>query len=492
MIQLHSSEQNPALFLENIEQFLSSNEKQRLIIRKDTEGKYHFNLKPHSFLQRADHDSLKNLKEIIGSKRLERIFLRKELNLNVRKLLSDKVNLTQEVVHKIFIGLSDVRREDLEEQAHFEGKDLKKLNVIEIDDLTEKLFPISKVSQLFFRHCKSINYLDVPYSCGKGFIGLQERVWTIITARETFRQKNADVTALKIYEAEMLTSRLADREPTLGTVIRLREGYYSVDRIFTKGGAYVSVIKSMSNPSKAIVICRGTASRPAATGAFLSGINNILKEMGFFAVKSIWHDLKKYLSQSQIEEIDVMGKSQGGAHAQYLITLLLGKSSQKVNSLTTYCGVGVPGKVQETFEKIIKFKNVHKPKILILRNSGEDAKNQVDYIPLYGGVHVHTPDTTEVYYITPADSQKPIEFIPRIRRIGQVWDKLLKSFKWSHCRQTTLQTFTIFKKDDIENDVNSGMKLEPLRRRIAGLINILTLGFANRISFVQFYEKVGV
>lgn len=487
-----------AAFYQAADQLLSTRHSAYLSIDKTNTGQYSFKVLPLSISWRIlpffgvdahQQFTMENLKDLIGEKRLHRIFLRKELGLYPGLLDSKSSILTREVVHKIFIGLGDVRFEDLEEMAAKNHQSLKEMNVKKIDALYRELFPMQQIQDIFYRHCLAVDYHDKGKTSGKGFKGLQERVWTISKAKDEFIADKFDNPSLaKVSEIEMLTSRLGDREPPVGSVIRLPEGYFKVDRIFARKGAYVSVLSEIGcKQPRTLIICRGTAARWGATGNVLSGVNDCLKEIGLLGVRSIWHDLKRYLEEQKVSHVEVLGKSLGGAHAQYLAVLIAGKTSITLKSLSTCCSVGVPSRVQEIFNKTFSYLSSQQTSTFILRNTGDLQKNQVDYIPLVGGPHLHI-GKVHVYYAAPQEDSIHSSFIPDQGIIKKLIC-LLKSFSNGHTRQNTLKPFKLYESRNIEQEVNKGRDLEPIRFMVARIFHLFTLGYFNSISFEDFYQK---
>ncbi len=488
-----------AEFLLSTHALLDNAANAKMVIKKRKPGAFAFELVPISLCQglmalvgwhTPCEASIKNLKELIGHKRLMRIFLKEELQLNPAQLWQNQVALTKHVVHRIFIGLGDIRLEDLQERAAMEGKVLNNLSVKEIDRLYHKLMPAHPFEKALMSHCKQVNYHDKVVTHGKGFSGLQERVWTVFTAKsEVFSPMHTSPTHARMAEIEMLTSRFADREPPVGTVLRLKEGYFAIDRIFAQGGAHVSVLKEISaSQPRILLLCRGTAASWHATGGYLSALNDCLKEIGSLGVKSIWADLEQYLREHKILQIDILGKSLGGAHAQYLTTLIGGATNVQVNSLVTNCSVGIPQKVQELFTQTISDKGLKEPEVLIVRNAGNPQAHEVDHVPCVGGVHLHTQKSTKVYYFLPHEDTTtfatPAEGSTMQKMLG-----LIHSFGFSHSRQNSLSRFSLRVGDNLAQEVKMGTHLEPVRDMMSTLFHYMTLGLVNGETFEKFYRR---
>ncbi|MCE5318117.1 MAG: hypothetical protein LLG04_12260 [Parachlamydia sp.] len=416
---------------------------------------------------RAERETVQNLKELLGAKRLERIFLRRDLSLNPKRLRSHQLRLTKEIVHKLLVGLSDIRLDDLEEKAAAQSLDLKTLNTAQMDQLYGNLLPNLKLKSI----CRPVSFLDCAVTSGKGFKGLQERVWTIQKARKRAIKNSQPQKHAQIAEIEMLSSRLADREPPQGSIVRLKDAYFVVDRAIERGGACLRLFRELSPQPRTLLVCRGMAARTSASGALLSILNGIVKKIGLFGIGKSWAELRQYLIEKRVQQIDILGKSLGGGHAQYLTALILNQTSVEVRSLSTYCSIGTPAKVQKLFDSAIK-KGKRKPNIAIVRNRD-------DYIPLVGGTHLHTADTTKLYYV----AKTPLTFsalMPKGQGFSKTIARLFHSFGAPHMQQNTLRKqFYICEPVHLTQELYSGNRLETFRYRAAQVINLATFGLLN-------------
>lgn len=457
--------------------------KKYLQISKESDGSYAFNVSS----TKSTSDSLNLFEEMLGKNRLHRICNRKELKLNPIKPLS----LSKNTVQKILMGMMHIQKEDLEE---IEGP---------IADRFERLVLFDQFS-VFEQACikapPSIDRFSVDKAegSGKGFKGLVEKVTLLNHHHFTLKETSSDETSL-YRDVEMLTSRIGDREMEKGMALHLRDGYFYVDEVFARGGAYVSILRDFENKLPPKIVCRGTAMRKKATGRFSSGLNDILLQIGIEGVKQIWPDLSNYLSKEAIKEVEIMGKSLGGAHAQELAVLIEGIQNITVTKLTTYCSVGVGKEINRLFHKEVLSKRTTPFQIQVIRNGGNKDGNENDYVPAIGGVHLGVGSKKfkdhkdkcqrNIVYIHPDASPLPLPLIEG------GWDrfcKFLSSFRTPHCRQTTLKDFHWTKIKD-EKEINAhlriGNKLETLRKFFAHLFNIFTFGLINGRSFRSFYNK---
>lgn len=445
----------------------------------------------HLLLPRQIDMTFEYLQTLIGENRFDRIIGRKELEFLPGQVQKKSFNFSLEVVKKFFLGLGDIRWNDLEEAALRDGRELRSYSVTEIDQLYRSLIPFENIEDVFFRNLPEIDYYDMIETCGKGYKGLTERVATILSLWKICVEEELDPLKQFMTEVEVLTSRLGDREPPEGTVIRLRKGYYVVDKVFAGGGCYVSVLRNMTDRKAPILLCRGTAVRLKATGSLLSCFNDLLPDIGMLGIKTIWQDVADYLHAHQIEKIDIWGKSLGGAHAQYLAALVTGKTKTRVSSLVTCCSVGVNDHVSEVFQDALREKGKEEPNISIIRNSGCDGKKEVDYIPCIGGVHLHTQSNrTKIYYLCPSEASGDLtEGIPTNDWMLRKIYKFMTSFLKAHIRQTTLKEYRVKLVDSIHEEVKKGLELEWIRGLVAKMLNPFYGRFLHVPTFKYFYQS---
>lgn len=105
-------------------------------------------------------------------------------------------------------------------------------------------------------------------------------------------------------------------------------------------------------------------------------------------VKNIWPNLSKDLKDNNINTVEILGKSLGGAHAQELAVLIEGVLKIRVDKLTTYCSVGTGRKINNLFKSEILAKRSTPFNIQVIRNGGDGSDDEVDYIPAVGGEHL--------------------------------------------------------------------------------------------------------
>jgi hypothetical protein len=472
---ISSFSQVPGLFKDQPENCI-------LTIEKNSDS-YSFSVRSQSSSSATD-STLSCLKEIIGTARLRRICQQPEIGIDIEEIDQNTLLLTKNVVRKIFVGLMDVKKVDFDEiidPMPLEEK-FQKLTISNtFEDIESFLMGRAPTLQRYA--------IDKAATSGKGLEGLIERVHVAMYHHFQVMTEN-DTKAAKVRDAEMLTSRLADRELREGSVVHLADGYFQVDKIFVNGGAYISVLKDMSEIMPPKIVCRGTAMRRTATGALLSGLNDVQLEIGTMGIKRIWPALSQYLIENQISAVTILGKSLGGAHAQEL-AILAENMGVEVKKLITYCSVGVGQSINNIFKDSI-LSNRNSPfKIQIIRNASYEG-NQVDYIPAIGGVHLGEGTSVEkcaveVCYIQPGEQSEYI--YPNETGFIKLIKNFLRSFGTPHCRQTTLTNFSWKKIEDrgeINEHLRIGNRLERVRSLLAYFIHFLTLTRVNGESFTSF------
>jgi hypothetical protein len=171
---------------------------------------------------------------------------------------------------------------------------------------------------------------------------------------------------------------------------------WKVDWSVCEGGSFVWILRNLEKPSEAIIACRGTASRSTATEGKQSVLNDLLPQMGGWGFASIWPQLKQWLIEQNIQQVDVMGKSLGGTYAQMITTALAHDTFIQVRSLHTLQGAGVDQKVHETFERTLAEKKFPEG-LEITRWNVNLPSYPVDVVPFLGGFHLgQRPQSTSI------------------------------------------------------------------------------------------------
>lgn len=431
----------------------------------------------------APHSSVELFRQLIGERRLTRICQQQDLDLDLH------FNLTKQTVHSIFLGMMHIQKEDIEE---LEGT---------ISERYSHLMPFADFQQFRESFIESPPDLasfavDKAATSGKGCKGLTERLSVI--ANHYFQKIAEANQKTQFYrDVEMLTSRLADREMQIGEVIPLRDGYFYVDAIFTSGGAYIAVLRDFAGECIPKVICRGTAMRSSATEGWNSGVNDLLPEMGTLGVKTVWPSLSNYLRNSSFTDVQIMGKSLGGAHAQELALLIEGLLNIRVEKLVTYCSVGVGKEINNLFEEKVLAKRNEPFRVCIIRNGHKGEDQIADFVPTIGGVHLGAGIAEEkcrvkvVYLATGEEGEAlPLELEQGFFKHISCF---FNAFKEPHCRQTTLGKFSwkkIKEKEELERHLQIGSRLEWIRCIAVYTFCIFTLFYFSGRSFSGYYKRI--
>jgi len=420
-----------------------------------------------------DQNNIQCLAQFIGRERLQNICHRAKVSID----FDIELPLCKRDIRKIFIHMLDLHPEDIgglssENYLPFTSKE--ELHMLLLDhapDLTNLL-------------------IDKAQTSGQGLRGLAERVF-IQGIHHLQIQTHTDPEQMKLCEAEMLTSRLADREMQEGSIIHLNEGYFVVSKVFVGGGAYISILESLDSNAKPKIVCRGTAMRSTATGGILSGINDLLMEVGLMGIKTIWPAISAYLKHREFEEIEIFGKSLGGAQAQKLTVLIEGLTDTRVVALTTCGSVGVSEAINDLFIRIRAEQN-HAMEILVLRNAADQEKD-IDLVPCVGGKHIGGEAQNvkvRVCYLHSAANENLAVYTNMMGIFASI-PAFMRSFGAPHCRQVTLTNFRYHQidSDDVQNHLAMGKKLDGIRKVCAYFLHFLTFGLLNGKSFQKFFES---
>lgn len=322
---------------------------------------------------------------------------------------------------------------------------------------------------------------DKPQWSGKGFPVLCENVY--LQWLHYFSSLSEDnLEKREIREAEYLTSQLADREAQEGTWIYLgEEKIYQVEHVVAQGGAYIALLRNRAHPNQIKIICRGTAMRRNATGALLSGLNDLQYEIGNGGLQASWPFIFEFLSREENLEIEIYGKSLGGAHAQRLAIMIMLLPNCTLKGLTTVGSVGVGSEAEEMFKQLVE-QNRPPLRLTVIRNGGEKDNDGADYIPCMGGEHLGATVSNgllerRVFYIHRhaypiTEPRSTLSFFQNLVRFA-------KSFSGPHVRQTTLENFSyqIVETEGTDAALSLGNRLESLRRVIA---------YKNCVSFTDY------
>lgn len=304
--------------------------------------------------------------------------------------------------------------------------------------------------------------MTLPYFDRNPAIGTPLDFELINKAVSDFSKSSNNKSNLMMLEA--ISSRFIDREPPVGTRLQGVQTSYVVDKTFTKGGAYISLLIPTNSEATPLLACRGMAFRRAATSGFKSGLNGLTLDFGFLGAYANLDDIDTYLQEKKIERLNIIGKSLGGAHAQYLSLLL----PQKIDLLFTHASPGIG--------KDLKRAN----RVIILRQDG-------DGVPFVGGSHLEGKNETRIYSIKPIEE----EWTPANEgTFAKLW-RFFTSFSKAHVRQTTLQEFDVkeIPADEMDQALKKGETFEKVRKVVAWIFHFFTFGCFNRPRFEEAFKK---
>ncbi|MFN4174077.1 MAG: hypothetical protein ACK4HV_03105, partial [Parachlamydiaceae bacterium] len=204
------------------------------------------------------------------------------------------------------------------------------------------------------------------------------------------------------------------------------------------------------------------------TNSWLSIINDLSIDFGFYGIVHNIKEINDYLKEKKITKVYLAGKSLGGAHAQYLAALL----PQKILAVATVNCPGTPKAVR----KITKTKNYS---TYIIRTNG-------DYIPLVGGPHATGKGPTKGYQLKPQKEEWDNYELTTKEKIK----KFFSSSTFEHIRQVTREIFDFKEFDHTHKPmIKIGNTFEYIRFCVAHIFNLFTLGRFNPHRFKSFAEE---
>lgn len=281
---------------------------------------------------------------------------------------------------------------------------------------------------------------------------------------ELERSYDGDPVRDRLRFIERLTAEVAYQILPSGTALSFKgQQHFVAEKVFSKAGALITVLTERDAPHKALILCRGTE-----MDSYLSLINDLSLDFGFYGIVHNIQDLQDYLKSKKITKVYVAGKSLGGAHAQYLAALL----PQKILAVATVNCPGTPKAVRKCTKK--KSYDTY-----IIRTNG-------DYIPLVGGPHATGTGRTYGYQIKPAKEEWDNYEMTTKEKIK----KFFSSSTLEHIRQVTREIFEFKEFDHTHKPmIKIGNTFEYIRLGVAHVFNILTLGYFNPYRFKHFAEE---
>lgn len=449
---INKSHLNPFLKIADI--LAGQGGKRVLSIEEKGEGKYSFSLSSDPPAPETARKTLEAFKKIFGEQDINRIL--DQLQMNSKDLI-----LTKKMVRKIFIGFAN-----FQDEAAFKKMDESLSNVKEVID---HVFFLDKAPSL--EACR-LNESNPD----RGFKAFAEKVFLKYHHAKDC-SKETDETKKMIRDAEFLSSRMAARNLFVGESLVLSDGeMYVVGKTVKKGGANISILRKVLDPSEVKIVCRGTAPVGAIEGV-RSMLNDFQLRAGTWGIQATWQEIYKYLADEKIHRAEIYGKSLGGNHAQRL-AVLLSRWGIEVTHLVTVCSIGGG----EGLEKVAPNANI---KTTIIRREG-------DAIPQVGGSHygagLEDLSNVKIYYIKPETEEStpmdtPLSYRKKIAGLA--------TSSRPHSEQTTMADFTVreVSEEKKREQLETGKQLETTRKVVALLLHIVTFGWINK-PFIGQVQKL--
>ena len=127
---------------------------------------------------------------------------------------------------------------------------------------------------------------------------------------ELARSYDGDPVRDRLRFIERLTADVAYQVLEQGTTFAFEDQHFVAQRVFNKAGALITVFTEKEAPHKALILCRGTK-----TDSWLSLINDLSIDFGFYGIVHNVQDIQNYLQEKKITKVYLTGKSLGGAHS---------------------------------------------------------------------------------------------------------------------------------------------------------------------------------
>lgn len=403
--------------------------------------------------------------KVFGQRRVAAISERYGLSLDNK--YARGISLTKREIKKLFVGVADVRGEDLEQLfreiklapfrlrhlnphqtadlfRRFEGKSkLRELDKADYDALYAVLIPFSKIEHIFLNKVPRI----LPHSDrSDSYRGRKNRVFLLEEMR-----RNPHLDEL-FWEVRMAKRIIHDALPK-GVLIPHPLGYFEKHALIKKGGSYKLLFNVPGNFSLSpLAAYLSTRTSFSTFQAIESKMEDFRCNIGAKGVKSTFNETQRYFRDPHLgfikkrnEKISLLGMSLGGAHAQRDACLFL----DRVEKLTTVCSAGIDKRTYQWFAKATQFlsSSLHVKHII----------EEDDMIPHVGDGHLGIGcDSSKVYVehntLAPENPQGgQAAFSRRIsvpRKQADAMRVFLKAFIGAHRRETTSLPHRIWKIDN--------------------------------------------
>ncbi len=288
---------------------------------------------------------------IFGEKRVYEISKRYDLDLEA-KYRSGK-NLTKWDVKQLFVGVADVRVEDISdlfekiktnpsEETRALSTRFQNISTIEgltkedYDELYKVLVPFERMEEIFLNHVPVHSFEIVPDA---SFEGKRHRVhYTETMRRQTQFERGVawDVRLLK---------RIVHEDMATGVIIPHADGYYQHLKLIKGHGAHKLLFKPLTQAAEFLpkVVYLSTRCAMNRDGVY-SRLEAFHRCIGWKGTKATYRETQRYLNDPSLgfvrqphEKVELLGYSLGGTQAQRDACLFM----DKVRKVKTLCSPGV-------------------------------------------------------------------------------------------------------------------------------------------------------
>lgn len=296
------------------------------------------------------------------------------------------------------------------------------------------------------------------FHSGYGFSGFLE----IIAGIALHQYESPSTIEPNYHDGEFLAAFLASREVPKHTLIYLTRcdlEPWIVDYQCERSGALIFILRALFSDSKAMIVCRGTAPLPTASGAAASLFNNMLPQMGMLGVQNSWPGIESYLKTQEIKSVEIVGKSLGGGIAQMLSVLIHGTTKTKVSYLWTLQSIGTENQVHEHYKTLESHFPIDRYVTAKINGHADDLT------PGVGGRHLGEWGSCERFRtldVGLADGGiSPVKLDGRWFCVIQ----LLRGFSSSHLLLLSRKSFNVIERKECKAVLTSPTYIEKIRRQ---------------------------
>lgn len=488
--------------------------------------------------------------DTFGKERMERISERYGLNLFERRRRGD--SLTKGDLEAIFLGIADVRFADFETlfgqikggdpsigslskelsqslRDEFQDKtSLRDLSKRDIDVLWGILAPFSRMQTIF---CNRAYKSFFGTAQGGTFNAIRNRVRYIEEMRRTDFFNVDDVVKRSGLRGDDATQEIQDRWTTRlikkivddylpeGVVIPHEKGYHYHYKMINKQGTFKLLLKPVNRhpelrPTIAYLSTRASGFYSLFNAEhWRSRCELLCSDVGVFGTIATYEETKKVLTDPEEgfiekpgEQVDLIGYSLGGKHAQNDLALFY----PLVHSMTGVCNPASTAAVADWFAERMgsdacKYLEINPLHIRYLRHSRDAVADLQD-------VHLGVDSPSDRVHLSlaiydelvddepfPKEGSMPKLVDPSRTAVSAVWDMLFASIFDTHTRETGL--YGRFAKWSFSNQVIGAKAKEELENLNIYLRNVdhksaewevwrtILTTFWQSPDFIEFLEK---